>query len=268
MIKTIYKKLKRGLWTYKQPLSAKPKSLHNPVSDLFVWRQSNKWKTYFDLYDIGSFYSQMVKNKEVNAKIVFFNQAGKKIKEHTVKLKINQNSCIEISSFLKGEKDCYGTFAVFHSNIPDNFIEHKSYLTERGFVSYKNNNNQLRHYVHGNSDAISISNNISYLLGVSSILERDYKLQFNLTNTENYEFIVINYTNKQQKVLFKFLDVATDKEISVKKYFINPNGCCLCNFDINYIGNFRLVISSKLVMARPFVFRFGIKNNFCDVFHG
>ena len=105
-------------------------------------------------------------------------------------------------------------------------------------------------------------------MGVSSILERDYKLQFNLTNTENYEFIVINYTNKQQKVLFKFLDVATDKEISVKKYFINPNGCCLCNFDINYIGNFRLVISSKLIMARPFVFRFGIKNNFCDVFHG
>ena len=35
MIKTIYKKLKRGLWTFKQPLAARPKSLNNPVSDLF-----------------------------------------------------------------------------------------------------------------------------------------------------------------------------------------------------------------------------------------
>jgi len=269
MIKTIYKKLKRGLWTYMQPLSTKPKSLHNPVSDLFVWRQSDKWKTYFDLYDIGSFYTQIARTTEVYAKIVFYNQFGIKINEHTVKLKINQSSCIEISSFLKEGKDRYGTFAVFHSNIPDNFIEHKSYLTERGFVSYKyNNKNKLRHYVHGNSDAISISNNISYLLGTSSILKRDYQLQFNLTNTENYEFIVTNYTNNQQKVIFKFLDVTSGKEISIKEYFVNPNGCCLCNSNINYIGNFRLVISSRLVMARPLVFRFGIKKNFFDVFHG
>ena len=268
MIKTIYKKLKRGLWTFKQPLSDKPKSLNNPVSDLFVWRQSGIWKTYFDLYDIGSFYSQMVKNKEVNAKIVFFNKSGLKINEHTINLKPNQNSCIEISSLIKGEKDGFGTFAVFHSNIPDNFIEHKSYLTERGFVSYKYNKNQLRHYVHGNSDAISISDNLSYLLGVSSFLKRDYNLQFNLTNTEKYEFIVINYTNKQQKVILKFIDLATNKEISVKKYSINPNGCCLCDTAFDPIGNFRLVISSNLVMARPFVFRYGVNKNFFDVFHG
>ncbi len=69
MIKTIYKKLKRGLWTFKQPLAAKPKSLNNPVSDLFLWRKSSKWQTYFDLYDIGSLYSEIPSKREVNAKI-------------------------------------------------------------------------------------------------------------------------------------------------------------------------------------------------------
>ena len=268
MIKKIYKKLKRGLWTFKQPLAARPKSLNNPVSDLFVWRKSSKWQTYFDLYDIGSFYSEIPSKREVNAKIIFYNQFGFKINEHTVNLNPNQNRCIEISSFIKGEKETFGTFAVFHSNIPSIFIEHKSYLTERGFVSYKYNKNELRHYVHGNFDAISISDNLSYLLGVSSILEREYKLQFNLEDTEKYEFILINYTNKQQEVMLTFMDEAKNKEISVKKYSINPNGCCLCNSAVNYIGNSRLVISSNLVMARPFVFRYGVNKNFFDVFHG
>ena len=103
MIKTIYKKLKRGLWTFKQPLSAKPESLRNPVSDLFVWRNSSKWKTYFDLYDIGSFYSQMVKNKEVNAKIVFFNQSGLKINEHTIKFLCDGS---KINELLKMQQIC------------------------------------------------------------------------------------------------------------------------------------------------------------------
>ena len=268
MIKKIYKKLKRGLWTFKQPLAARPKSLNNPVSDLFVWRKSSKWQTYFDLYDIGSFYSEIPSKREVNAKIIFYNQSGFKINEHTVNLNPNQNRCIEISSFIKGEKETFGTFAVFHSNIPSIFIEHKSYLTERGFVSYKYNNNELRHYVHGNSDAISISDNLSYLLGVSSFLKREYKLQFNLDDTEKYEFILINYTNKHQEVMLTFLDEATNKVINVKKYSINPNGCCLSHSDSNHIGNSRLVISSNLVMARPFVFRYGVNKNFFDVFHG
>jgi len=268
MFKTIYKKLKRGLWTFKQPLSAKPKRLNNPASDLFIWRNSSKWKTYFDLYDIGSFYSEVDSKREVNAKIVFYNQSGIKINEHILNLIPNQNKCVDISSLIKGEKDSFGTFAVFHSNVPDIFIEHKSYLTERGFVSYKYNKKQIRHYVHGNSDAISISDNSTYLLGVSSILKRKFKLQFRLENTEKYEFILINYTNKLQEVILTFIDEEKNKNINVKKYSINPNGCCVCDASFSYIGKFRLVISSNLVMARPFVFRYGIKKNFFDVFHG
>ena len=94
------------------------------------------------------------------------------------------------------------------------FSKYKSYLTERGYTSYKYNNNQLRHYVHGNSDAVSISNNLSYLLGVSSFLKRHYRLQFDLINSEKYEFIIVNYTNKKQEVSFAFIDTSTNKKIS------------------------------------------------------
>jgi len=268
MIKTIYKKLKRGLWTFKQPLTAKPKSLNNPVSDLFVWRKSSKWQTYFDLYDIGSFYSEIPSKRKINVKIIFYNQSGFKINEHTVNLKPNQNRCLEISSFIKGKNETFGTFAVFHSNVPGNFSKYNSYLAERGYTSYKYHNNQLRHYVHGNSDAVSISNNLSYLLGVTSFLKRDYRLQFNLINSETYEFIIVNYTNKKQKVSFAFIDTSINKQIAVKNYSVNPNGCCLCDGKINYKTNFRVVISSKLIMARPIVFRYGHNKIFFDVFHG
>jgi len=268
MIKILINKIKRGLWTYKQPLSAKPNNLNDPVSDLFVWRHLGDWKTYFDLYDIGSFYSQIPNKDEVDVKIIFYNPSGKKIKECIISLKNNQNKCIEISSFLKNDKHLFGTFAVFHSNVPGNFIKYNSYLTERGYTSYKYLNKQLRHYVHGNSDAVSISNNLSYLLGVSSLLRRDYRLQFNLIKSETYEFIIVNYTNKTQKVSFAFIDASSNKKISVKNYSINPNGCCLFDGKINYDANFRLVISSKLIMARPIVFRYGHDRNFFDVFHG
>ena len=49
---------------------------------------------------------------------------------------------------------------------------------------------------------------------------------------------------------------------------INTNGCCLCKFETKKNKKIRLVISSKLVMARPFVFRYGQKKIFFDVFHG
>ena len=53
MIKLLIKKLKRGIWTYRQPLSLKPRNFTEPVSDLFVWRKSSIWQTFFDLYDIA-----------------------------------------------------------------------------------------------------------------------------------------------------------------------------------------------------------------------
>ena len=268
MFRILIKKLKRGIWTYRQPLSSKPRSLIEPVSDLFVWRKSDIWQTYFDLFDIGSLYSQETSNKEVSVKIIFFNRVGIKIKECKINIEPNEKKCIEISSFIKKIDGDYGTFAIFHSNVPDNFIEQKSYLTERGFVSYKLNKSVLRHYVHGNSDAISISNNSSYLLGTPSFLKREYRLQFNLTNDDKYEFLLINYTHDHQKITFSFVDTDTDKEIKSENFSINTNGCCLCKFETKKNKKIRLVISSKLVMARPFVFRYGQKKIFFDVFHG
>ena len=268
MIKLLIKKLKRGIWTYRQPLSLKPRNFTEPVSDLFVWRKSSIWQTFFDLYDIGSFYSEEATNKKAGVKIVFFDQTGLKIKDCEVSIESNYIKSIEISSLIEGLDGDFGTFAIFHSNVPNNFIEQKSYLTERGFVSYKLNKNKLRHYVHGNSDAISITNNSTYLLGASSILKRDYKLQFTITKDDRYEFVLINYTGNQQKASFSFIDTDTNKVVKIDNYIINSNGCCLCKYESDTNNKIRLAISSKLIMARPFVFRYGRKKLFFDVFHG
>lgn len=75
MIATIIKRLKVAVWTWRQPLTKIPNDLNLPISDLFVWRSSSKWQTYFELIDIPSLFEEVKRPNQVT--IVFMNSFGK-----------------------------------------------------------------------------------------------------------------------------------------------------------------------------------------------
>ena len=56
----------------------------------------------------------------------------------------------------------------------------KSFIAERGYISYNYKKSALSSYVHGNLDAIEKSNNTLSPLGGVSFLHREYCLQHQL----------------------------------------------------------------------------------------
>ena len=59
-MKDFIKRLKKAPWSFKQPLTKMPKYLGTPVSDLFVWRNSKDWNTFFELTDIAGMFDDNI----------------------------------------------------------------------------------------------------------------------------------------------------------------------------------------------------------------
>mgnify|MGYP006181930213 CR=1 FL=1 len=95
-----------------------------------------------------------------------------------------------------GDTSKIGTFAVFHSKVPNNIIQSDSWITERGYVGYRYKNAPLSSYVHGNYDAIAKTINAFELLGGESFLNRVYQLQFLFLPKNIYEIILVNTCSK------------------------------------------------------------------------
>jgi hypothetical protein len=60
---------RRAIWTFKQPLAKIPKLMGVPVSDLFIWRNSDIWQTFFELTDISGLF---VDHEEMSERYVTF----------------------------------------------------------------------------------------------------------------------------------------------------------------------------------------------------
>ena len=74
-----------------------------------------------------------------------------------------------------------------------------SFITERGYVSYRHTGSPLRSYVHGNFDAISLwPDKRMKMLGVKSFLPREFRLQHELLGRGLYEIGVVNSSSKVQ----------------------------------------------------------------------
>ena len=155
----------------------------------------------------------------------------------------------------------YGTFAVFHKQTPIGVSEIASFIAERGYVSYQYKKAPLRSYVHGNLDAID--DTLTPLSG-SSFLNRKYNLQFLLHPNNSYEIALVNTSSSNKKVKFEivsFSDNVQLKETVIlksKQIFLLPLK--------NLLTLRRLVIHSKMIMARPVLFSF--HEDKLDVFHG
>lgn len=257
---------RRGPWIWRQPLTLSPTLSGMPISDLFVWRKSPEWQTFFELIDISALFEDDDSCSR-HVTVVFFDVEGRQILSQRVDLRANCRQTLDISAMLGKQSGEFGTFAVFHSTTPEVIVNLGSFLTERGYVSYRYSSAPLRAYVHGNFDAVARrADGGLELLGGTSFLQRKYSLQHELKDAVTYELGLVNPSGVAQRCTFKLISLLNAKATVVQVAIVPPGGIELVVLPVDKIGSTRLIIESRLVMARPVVFR--IENLKLDVFHG
>jgi hypothetical protein len=260
-------RFRRALWTWRQPLTRRPIAPAVPISDLFVWRNSDEWTTSFELMDIPGLFSDGDKDSGKHATLLLFDQHGRQFLKKRLEVLAGRRQTINLSEFLSETSGETGTFAVFHSSSPIELESMGSFLAERGYVSYRYRDAPLRAYVHGNLDAIArAANGELQLLGCSSFLRREYRLQHQLQPGVVYEIGIVNPTPVSQRCTFQLVSVLRGRIHGVQAVDLPPGGIQLFPVRADKSEPVRLVIQSQLVMARPLVFR--IQNLKLDVFHG
>lgn len=257
-------RLRRATWSYKQPLTTHPVAAGAPVSDLFVWRNSDDLETFFELTDMPSLFAGS-DGTGGNVGLVFFDAAGRVILEKTVEILPSRRHTLALSEIIDKEHGPVGTFSVFHTHTPQDLMALGSHLAERGYVSYRYLGAPLRAYVHGNLDAIArLPAETLQLLGGQSVMRREYCLQYSLAPPNRYELGVVNPTPKKQRIVCLAFS-ETGKLLSSQSIDLAPRGSHLFKVEPEHARQ-RIVMSSHLIMARPLLFR--IHNRTMDVFHG
>jgi hypothetical protein len=263
-MKHYIEKLRRATWSYKQPLTHMPLVLGAPISDLFVWRNSDEWETFFELTDLPALFAGP-NNPGRTVTLIFFDTAGRSFEEKIVEIQPVCRQTISLSEIIGSAHGSVGTFSVFHTHTPQALRALGSNLTERGYSSYRYRGAPLRSYVHGNLDAIArLPDNNLQLLGGQSIMRREYNLQHALALLSSYELCILNPTPKRQKIVCRTLSI-NGKQINAQIADLLPGGVHLFSVAPTE-ANQRVVISGHLIMARPLVFQ--IQDQRMDVFHG
>lgn len=260
-------RIRRALWTLGQPLTRVPAKPAVPVSDLFVWRNSSEWQTSFELIDVSGLFAEGGAGGGRCATIFCFDRSGRCFLQKRFELLPNRRHTVEMAGLVGSDHGEVGTFAVFHSETPAAVTAIGSYLAERGYVSYRYRNAPLRAYVHGNLDAISLGFDAKLeLLGARGVLPREYRLQHEMKGVARYELGLVNPTSAEQRCAFQLVSTQTGKILEMQNVDLEPRGSVLIPYQVDESESARVIIKSKLVMARPLVFR--IQGNKLGVFHG
>lgn len=257
--------LRRALWIWRQPLVRQPNWPSAPISDLFIWRSTSEWETFFELIDIPSLFED--KHEFGYIILVFFNINGNQFLKKKIDLQPNRRQLLNISKLIGRKDGDIGTFAIFHSRTPSIISNLGSFIAERGYISYCYLGAPLKSYVHGNHDAITIDNKgCTQLIGGCSFLKRSYNLQHEINPEIYYEYALVNSTPNYQYFTCKLISVKSGSVLNSKFMKVAPGGVLLDSIATTYKESIRLIIESRLVMARPIIFR--LQNFKLDVFHG
>ena len=267
LVNRLMNKIKRVPWVFKQPLTRLPHNNLAKISDLFVWRCCKDWQTSFELLNLTNLFGE---TDDCQAEVYFFNIQGEVFHSQTVELNKGDRQILNISEVLTDNFQVsvigeFGTFAIFHSRTPKIVTKLKSFIAERGYISYNYKKSALSSYVHGNLDAIEKSNNTLSPLGGVSFLHREYCLQYQFLPNFEYDIVLTNPCLKVQNVTLKILSFTGNKVINILQESIKPKGSFVYHIK-NLSTHSRMIVHSKMIMARPVIF--ATKGNNMDVFHG
>jgi hypothetical protein len=221
------------------------------VSDSFLWRCDNGYKTIFKFTDLLNFFYK-IKNSKIT--IIFYSFNGELIKQVSFQ-DINLSGHLVIDQdFIDNKKFSYGTFYIFHSLNSDNEIKEIDLIIRNScYIGFTKN--YFYSYVHGNIPVIGknlASNKLYKNFVINSIISNQkYLIQQNFSNYDYSEIFISNPTSKTIKLY-----------LNKEKYFLRERNSILLK-----IRNQSFVyIVSNCYFLRPIIFNY--KNNYFDVHHG
>jgi hypothetical protein len=178
---------------FRAPKLIRPFSKNATVSDLFPWRVDETWDTRFDVMNIPSiiFPEQAV---EDIASIHIFDHDGNRLSTHQIKVPPFSSVPVMIRSLLKNSSGT-GTFACFHAAIGQHELtEAGSIIAERNYVSFRQQEDTLWSYVHGNANALVKPNDNDSLKTLAGKPENSYSYrpQVRFDDCLRFELIYIN----------------------------------------------------------------------------
>ena len=238
----------------------------NPISDLFPWIVTPDLDTHFQTHDINSLFNPSSQNISSSALIVVFNSSGIEIIRKSIAVQSLIKNPISLSKLLRSSSFQFGTFSIFHHYNPASFCNTSMVLTERGYSYFSNYKNPFRHYVHGNSDAITLNNlGDTTCLGGISFLPRIFYCQHLFLPSFTYELFFVNSSSSFQSIsIFESSDDSFSDSSCLTTIFLPSRGSSIFKYQPSDRPSF-LFFRSKLVLCRPICFK--QTDNFFDVFH-
>ena len=234
-----------------KPVSLKlfEKDYPTSVSDAFLWRTDNGFKTKFKYSDILNLFYK-IKNSWVE--FHFYSKNNELIKIEKVN-DLNLSNELEISSKYLNNLEDYGTFYIYHFSENTNDLNNKDIISNRCYLGYSQNNN-LYSFVHGNTPGkfTSIFSNKTFLTDIvktSLFQNHSYTIQKYFDGFDKNELFFINPTSKTIKF-----------SIEKKNYKLKPN----CSLLVE-IKNSIISIKSNCLFFRPTIFSY--KEKYLDVHH-
>ena len=240
----------------RNSLNFKPVSLKHfekdypiSVSDAFLWRTDNGYKTKFKYSDILNLFYK-IKNSWVE--FYFYSKNNELIKIEKVK-DLNLSNELEINSKYLNNLEDYGTFYVYHFIDNEKNLNNNDVISNRCYLGYSQNNN-LYSFVHGNTHGkfTNIFPNKTFLTDIvkTSLFQNyTYTIQKYFDGFDKNELFFNNPTSKNIKFT-----------IDDKKFELKPNFSLLVEFKNSIIS-----IKSNCLFFRPTIFSY--KNKYLDVHH-
>jgi hypothetical protein len=225
------------------------KDYFTTVSDAFLWRTDNGYKTKFKYSDILNLFYNI---NDSWVEFHFYTKENEIIKIYKVNSLDISNELVINSKFLNDIKD-FGVFYIYHFTKLTEHLDNKSIISNRCYSGYSLNNN-LYSFVHGNilakyTDINAKEKVSSDIIKTSLFKNQIYTIQKYFDNLDKTELFFINPTSK--KIKFSIVN---------KNYILNPHCVVLVLINTSIIS-----IKSNCMFMRPTVFSY--KGKYVDVHH-
>ena len=216
------------------------------ISDAFLWRTDNGFKTTFNYADIlGLFYKVEDSHVELN----FYSKNNDFIKKIIINQLNYSNKLLIDKDFLDGIED-YGVFYIFHRY--DSYSGDDLVIANRCYVGFSLKDS-LSSFVHGNQFVRYQSLDGKYDgsdMVKSSFFNNRYRIQNSFLDFTKSELFFVNPTSKK-----------IDFSIGNIRYRLGRN----CSIIIDIGSKENITISSRCMALRPLIFNY--KDVFFDVYH-
>jgi hypothetical protein len=234
-----------------KPVSIKTNQENYPltVSDAFLWRTDNGYKTKFKYSDILNFFYK-IKNSWVE--LHFYNKNNQLLKIEKIDSLSLSNELEITSEYLNNIKD-YGVFYIYHFSENEKKLDNSIIISNRCYLGYSYNNN-LYSFVHGNIlvkfTSVNSNKKISTDIVKTSLFNNQiYTIQKYFNDFDKNELFFVNPTSK----IIKF-------SLENKKFRLNPHCTTVVKTQNSIIS-----IKSNCLFIRPTIFSY--KDKYMDVHH-